>query len=171
MLVRAEVRCAEPRREDGDDLGFPLPFDLRDRGEAGRDPRRDGGPGARETPSRGDSAHAPRGRERRLSPDEAEVDARFGDARLAKSAHRLVESLAAREEARPSQPARGEERGDPQREARREAGVVGVQDEARHGASRRRSPRSVGTRRARSRRMRRIVRGDESVETPRVRGK
>ncbi len=147
----------------------PLP-----NGEAdlsGGDPRRHDRPGARESASGRERRNGAKGREGRLAPDGAEVDSRLGHFRRDERVDGRGERGGAREDARRRKAAAGQQGRDAFRERGREPGVVRGQDEACHRANRRRSARSAGARRARSPRIRRMVRGEESVETPRVLGK
>ena len=109
-------------------------------------------------------AHGP------LAAGQAEVDAALGEPRAAEVRDRGLERDAVREKARVREEAFGAQRGDAARMRRREAEVVRVQDEPRQRFARR-SARISGARSAISRRIVSTVRGDESVESPRVRGK
>ena len=100
------------------------------------------------------------------------MDARLTDSRRAQAPGGLVEGHAVREKAHVREEPLRAQRGDTARVRGGEAEIVGVEDDARQGVSRRRrSARISGAKRAISRRIVRTVRGEERVERPRVRGK
>ena len=163
---------AEPGVEGADDLRLPLVLDVSNADPPGGGRRRDGGPSGPEPSPADEGRHVRRAGDGGLPPDDAEVDPRRGDPVRPEGAGGSVEGLAARQEAGVGDEVPRAECHDHFRQRSRQAEVVGVEDEPDHRGRRVfRSCRSSGTREAKSFRIRRITRGDERVETPRVLGK
>lgn len=170
VLVRVEMRDGESGARDPRDLRFPLALHLGAADPAGRERGENTEPMRPEDGAREERRDVARRAHGQLATGQAEVDTALKDPRTAEVRDRRLERDAVREKARVREEAFCAQRGDSARMRRREAEVVRVQNEPRQRFARR-SARISGARSAISRRIVSTVRGDESVESPRVRGK
>jgi hypothetical protein len=170
VLVRVEMRHRQSGARGPRDLRFPLALHLGAADPAGEERGENMEPVRPEDGTREERRDVERRAHGHLAAGQAEVDAGLEEPHAAKVRDRCLERDAVREKARVREETSCAQRGDAARMCRREAEVVRIQDEPRQRFARR-SARISGARRAISRRIVSTVRGEESVESPRVRGK